>query len=132
MAEAKTRRDVEKEVKEMFGFVPDFYKALPDHAVGSMWGIQRDLELAETKLDNKTKELIGLAMASHIKCKYCIYFHTRGAETFGASPQEIREAIATGGMTTLFSNSLTGTRTDFDEFKRDVDRAIEHLAAQMK
>ncbi len=132
MAEAKTRREVEKEVKEMFGFVPDFYKALPDHGVGAAWSLQRDLQLAETALDPKVKELIGLSVASHIKCKYCIYFHTRAAETFGASPQEIREAITMGGLTVMMSNSLTGTRTDFDDFKRDVDRAIEHLAAQTK
>ncbi|MCC7380739.1 MAG: carboxymuconolactone decarboxylase family protein [Deltaproteobacteria bacterium] len=132
MTDLLTRKDVEKDIKDLFGFVPEFYTALPDAAIGALWGIQKELELKETVLDNKSKELVGLAMASHIKCKYCIYFHTRAAELFGARPQEIREAIAMGGVTALFSNVISGTQVDFDRFKRDVDRAVEHLSAKKR
>lgn len=124
------RQDVEKEIKEKLGFVPGFYSALADSVLPGGWSLHDHFELAETVLDNKTKELIGLAVASHIKCKYCIYFHTRAAETFGASRQEVGEAIAMGGLTVLFSNAVTGTQTDYEQFKRDVDRAIEMLAAK--
>ena len=124
------RSEAEKDMKETFGFVPGFYEALPDHAVGPAWALQKHAELGETALDNKTKELVGLAIASHIKCKYCIYFHTRAADAFGASAQELREAVAMGGLTALYSNAISGAQTDFDTFKRDVDRAIEELAAK--
>lgn len=123
------RKDVERSIEEMFGFVPRFYGALPDAGLSGAWKLHESFELAETKLSGMEKELIGLAVASHIKCRYCVYFHTRAAELNGASEQQIREAIAMGGLTVLFSNSVTGTRTDFDEFKHDVDRVIEHLSA---
>jgi len=123
------RKQAETQIQEKLGFTPSFYDAMPDSALPGAWQMQEQLELSETALDNKTKELVGLAVASHIKCKYCIYFHTRGAKLFGASKQEIREAIAMGGLTVLFSNNVTGTQTDFDMFKREVDRVIEHLSA---
>jgi AhpD family alkylhydroperoxidase len=119
-----------KEMEELFGFVPEFYDALPEHARASGWSLQRDLELAETALDNKTKELIGLAVASHIKCKYCIYFHTTAARAFGASEAELREAAAVGGLTALYSNTITGAQVDFEGFRREVDRAIEYVVSK--
>lgn len=124
-----TRKDVQRAIKSMFGFVPGFYDSIPDAALPAAWALHEGFELAETKLDGKTKELIGLAVASHIKCRYCIYFHTRAAELNGASKEEIREAIAMSGLTVLFSNNISGVMTDFDEFKHDVDRAIEHMTS---
>ena len=126
-----TRNDIERKIEAKLGFLPDFYRAIPDAALPGAWGLHEHFELAEdSALDPKTKELIGLAMASHIKCKYCMYFHTRTSETFGASEQEILEAIAMGGVTVLFSNAISGAQTDFEQFKRDVDRAIENLQQQ--
>jgi AhpD family alkylhydroperoxidase len=115
------------EIESTFGFVPDFYSVMPEHVIDHAWGIQRDLELSETVLDNKTKELIGLALAGHIKCRYCVYFHASAARAFGATDEEMREAIAVGGMTVLFSNSLTGMQVDYERFCADVDRALDYV-----
>ncbi len=122
---------VRKEIEETFGFVPGFYEALPEHAMEHAWGLHRSMELSdETALDNKTKELIGLAVASHIKCRYCIYFHDKAARMFGASDEEIREANMMGGVTVLFSNAISGAQTDYETFKKDVDRAIAYVSSQ--
>src|SRR5690242_1426855 len=83
-----------QEMKERFGFVPSFYDALPEAIAPHAWGLQRDLELSDSVLDGKTKELIGLGVAAHIKCKYCIYFHTVAARVHGATDEEIKEALA--------------------------------------
>lgn len=122
------RKQSEREIEEMFGFVPSFYDAMPDSAFQHAWGLQRDLELAETSLDPMTKELIGLAMASHIKCRYCIYFHTEAALHHGATHEQLQEAIAMGGLTVLWSNCLSGAQIDLDRFHQEVDRALEHIA----
>lgn len=127
-----TRRDAENEIKEAFGFVPDFYGTLPDVAFGPAWLLDHDLEMSETVLDNKTKELIGLAVAAQIKCSYCTYFHTRAAQTFGASEQELREAVAMGGLTALLSNSLNGLRYDFDKFRKEVERGVEYMGKHQR
>ena len=126
--ESKSRKEIESSIRDLFGFVPKFYDAVPDAGIQGAWELQKQLQLGETALDPKTKELIGLAVASHIKCQYCTYFHTRAAETNGATAQEIREAIAMGGLTVLYSNSLSGTQVDIDTFKADVEQALENIS----
>jgi AhpD family alkylhydroperoxidase len=126
VADTETAR---QEIEKTFGFVPEFYSAVPKNALESAWGLHRDLELAQTGLDNKTKELIGLALAAHIKCKYCIYFHTKAARAFGASDEDLREAVAIGGVTTFYSNAISGAQVDFDDFRREVDRAIDYVVS---
>lgn len=44
-------------------------------------------------LDEKTKQLIAVAVAHTTQCPYCIRAHTRGALRKGATKQEIMEAI---------------------------------------
>ncbi len=127
-----TRKQAEKEIESTFGFVPEFYSTIPDKALPAYWSVQRDLELNQTVLDNKTKELIGLAVAAQIKCQYCTYFHSRAAQSFGASNEEIKEAIAMGGTVPLFSNSLNGMRYDIDKFKREVERAVEYVGKHQR
>lgn len=44
-------------------------------------------------LDEKTKELIAVAVAHVTQCPYCIKSHTRGAKRKGATNEELMEAI---------------------------------------
>lgn len=44
-------------------------------------------------LDEKTKQLIALAVAHTTQCPYCIRAHTKGALVKGASKEEIMEAV---------------------------------------
>ncbi len=130
--DGSAREHAREEMQEMFGFVPSFYETMPESAFASAWSLERDLEMSETALDNKTKELIGLAVASHIKCRYCIEFHGKAARAFGASDNEMREAVAMGGLTVLYSNAITGAQTDFEKFRSEVDRALSHMMSKMK
>ena len=50
-------------------------------------------------LDKKTKELIALAVATAIKCTYCINSHSQKAKVNGATPQEMKEAIYVAATT---------------------------------
>lgn len=47
----------------------------------------------EGALDEKTKQLIAVAVAHVTQCPYCIRGHTRQAKLKGASNEEIMEAI---------------------------------------
>lgn len=123
-------RQIEKEMIAHFGFVPDFYSTLPATALPLEWGIHRDFELAETAIPQKYKELIGLAVAAHIKCRYCIYFHQQAALAHGATEEELKEAVFMGGMTVQYSNSITGMRYDFEKFTQEVDRAVDYMTSQ--
>ncbi len=44
-------------------------------------------------LDEKTKQLIAVAVAHTTQCPYCIDGHTKLATRTGATPEEIMEAI---------------------------------------
>ena len=120
---------VEEEMMERFGFVPDFYKTIPEVAHEHAWGIQRDLELPATTLEPRTKELIGLALAAQLKCRYCTYFHAQAARAHGALEEELREAVLMGGFTAMMSNALNGAEYDLAKFKQEVDRAIKYMEA---
>ncbi|HEX8953314.1 MAG TPA: carboxymuconolactone decarboxylase family protein [Polyangia bacterium] len=123
-------KQIEKEMIAHFGFVPEFYATLPNATLPQEWAVHRDFELAETAIPMKYKELIGLAVAAHIKCRYCIYFHQQAAIAHGATDEELREACFMGGMTVQFSNSITGMRYDYDKFQSEVDRAVDFMTSQ--
>lgn len=44
-------------------------------------------------LDEKTKQLIAVAVAHVTQCPYCIRGHTKLAKRRGATPEEVMEAI---------------------------------------
>ena len=126
------RRAVEREMAELYGFAPEFWDAVPNAVLQHAWRIHRDFQLEETALPPKVKELIGLALAAHIKCKYCTYFHSQAARFYGARDEELREASTMGGYTAMMSNALTGAEVDFDNFTEEVDRAFEHMRSMSK
>ena len=47
-----------------------------------------------TRIDRKTKELIAIAASLGFKCQGCLNGHIKKAKKFGATPEEISEAIA--------------------------------------
>ena len=108
-----------KEIEGMFKFAPDWIKEVPESAAGDIWGLLKDVQLQKTAIPNKYKELIGLAMAATIKCRYCIFFHTEADKANGATDDEIKEALLMGGATNLFSTWINGSEYDFDKFKRE-------------
>ena len=58
-----------KDIQATFGSVPDMFKTLPDVAVAGAWAEIKGVQLnPKTALDGKTKELMGLAVASQIPC----------------------------------------------------------------
>jgi AhpD family alkylhydroperoxidase len=124
-ADAKaTYQDIEKTL----GLVPGFMKALPGEEVAGMWDEIKSIELnPKSALPAKTKELIALAVASQIPCKYCIYFHTQVSSLVGATETEQREAVAMAGLTRHWSAVAQGLQIDMTEFKQELGRAGEYL-----
>ena len=48
----------------------------------------------KSRIDRKTKELIAIAASLGFKCQGCLNGHLKKAKKFGATPEEISEAIA--------------------------------------
>lgn len=134
MATVQTRSDVYREVEQMLGRVPEWVKKIPDGALPGLWAAMRDFHLAETKIPNKYKELIGLAVSGATRCRYCTLFHTEAARVFGATDEEIAEACTMGALTMNFSTLLNAAQVDYEQFRTEtlaiVDYVKKQLAAQ--
>ena len=126
-----TRADVEHDIEQTLGLVPAFMKALPDYLVESEWASFKNLQLGETAIPNKYKELIGLGISGATRCRYCAYFHTEAARLFGATEEEITEASLMAKSTMGWSTFLNSMQFDYDEFVEEFDRIADHVRAQM-
>ncbi len=111
----------------MFGQVPTWLKEIPASGVGAFWGLMRDFYLAETRIPNKYKELIGLGVSGATRCKYCALFHTEAAKLFGATDEEIAEASLMGAMTMCASTFLNAQQIDYDEFHRQTLEMVAYV-----
>jgi AhpD family alkylhydroperoxidase len=124
--ETKDRKEVYAEAVKLLGRVPGFLDVVPDDLIGPRWEEWRILQLEDTKIPPKFKQLIMLAVSTYAKCRYCIEFHAEVAKLFGATDDEIAETACLTGNTALWSNFLQGMRYDFDAFKDEVHDACEH------
>jgi AhpD family alkylhydroperoxidase len=118
---------IHKEIGDMFGQVPGWMRELPESALNGFWSTMRDFQLAETTLPNKTKELIGIAVAGVTRCRYCALFHTEAAKLFGATDAEITEAATMGGYTMYASTFVNAIQTDYDTFRRETLDMIDYV-----
>ena len=76
---------------ELLGRVGEFAQLSPDTLVGyqALAGAGKKTG----RLDEKTRELISLAVAVTTRCDGCIAVHTQAAKQAGASKEEIAEAL---------------------------------------
>jgi AhpD family alkylhydroperoxidase len=122
--------EVYREIEQMFGQVPQWIRALPDTGLTGFWTVFRDFYLAETKIPNKYKELIGLGVSAATRCKYCTLFHTEAARLAGATDEEIAEASLMAGVTMLGSTFLNGQQTDYDRFRKETLDIVQFVKRQ--
>ena len=122
-----------KDIEQTLGSVPSFFKAFPEVGIAGAWAEFKSVQLnPDTALDGKTKELIGLAVASQIPCEYCVYFHTSAARANGATDEEIRETVAMAAIVRHWSTVLNGMQVDLTTFKQEVDTVLAHAAEMAK
>jgi AhpD family alkylhydroperoxidase len=126
-ARAATPADAARaDIQKTLGFVPQFFLKFPDLALPGTWDEMKTLQMNPgTALPGKVKELIGLAVAAQIPCRYCIYAHTQFASLNGASQAEIAEAVAMAGITRHWSTFLNGIQTDDAKWRAEVSRIID-------
>lgn len=122
-----TKKEVYEDIEQMFGIVPSFMRNVPESTVELEWNLFKKVAIEESKIPSKYKELMGLAIASVTKCKYCTYFHTELAKLFGATDEEIEETVHFAKNTAGWSAYINGLQIDYDEFKNETDQACDHV-----
>jgi len=119
--------EAKSEILEQFGIFPSMFEIFPDHALAGAWETFKQLNSPESVIPPKYRELLQLAVAAQIPCDYCIYFHTASAKAFGASDEEIQEAVAQGAATRHWSMILQGNQIDYEEFKKEFDAMMKFM-----
>lgn len=120
------------EIIAQFGSFPTLFSAYPEYALPGAWDNFKQLNGADSKIPPKYRELLQLAVASQIPCNYCIYFHTASAKAFGATDEEIKEAVAHGGATRHWSMILQGSQIDLKAFKTEMDAVSKYMSEKAK
>jgi AhpD family alkylhydroperoxidase len=123
------RERIYKEMEHMLGLVPSFFKEIPDSSLEMEWELFKRVELDDSPIPNKYRELIGLGIAGATKCRYCAFYHTEAARLFGASEEEIESAMHYGKFTSGWSTYVNGLQVDFKQFKDEVLRMCEYVHA---
>src|SRR5882672_4839270 len=132
-AEDASAQAAYRDIQQTLGSVPGFFKAFPESGIAGAWAEFKSIQLnPKTKLDGKTKELIGLAVSAQIPCQYCIYFHTAAAKANGASAEEIREAVAMAAIVRHWSTVLNGMQVDAAAFQRETDTVLRLAGEKAK
>jgi AhpD family alkylhydroperoxidase len=119
-----------QDIRQTYGFEPEFLKRFPDAARAGAWQTMRDVDMnPNTALPAKTKDLIGLAVSAQVPCRYCIISDTEFSKQDGATDEEISEAVAMASFTREMSTFVNGMRTDADQFKSDISRMVKNAQA---
>ena len=117
MSADATYQDIEKTM----GGVPSFIKAFPKAGLPGAWSELKAVEFSDqTALPPKVKALIGIAVAAQIPCQYCVWADTQTARQFGATDEEIAEAVTVAALSRHWSTFFNGMQVDFDTFKKEL------------
>jgi AhpD family alkylhydroperoxidase len=122
-----TRKEVYKDIEQTLGIVPSMFKTLPDSSLEPEWQLFKRVQLEEGPIPNKYRELIGVAIAGITKCHYCAFYHTEVAKLFGATDEEIEDALHYAKSSAGWSTYVNGLQIDFDQFKDEILEVCEHV-----
>ncbi len=121
------RQEAYKEITKALGLIPQWMEQMHEGALQGFWGMARDFWLKETKIPNKYKELIGIAVSGATRCKYCVLFHAEAARLFGATDEEIAEASMMSGVTMVGSTFINAQQIDYEKFRQETRDIIAHV-----
>lgn len=124
------RQEIYKDIEKTLGLVPSFFKLVPDRSLETEWNLFKILQLEESPIPHKYRELIGVAISAVTKCKYCSYFHTEVAKLFGATNEEIEDAVHYAKSSAGWSTYLNGMQVDYDQFTKELDQSIKYIKSQ--
>lgn len=126
------RNQVYQDIEKTLGKVPAFFKLVPDRSLELEWNLFKTVQLGESPIPNKYKELIGVAISAVTKCKYCSFFHTEVAKLFGATDDEIEDAVHYAKSSAGWSAYLNGLQLDYDQVKNELLASIDYIKKSQK
>ena len=123
----KQRHEIYHEIEQMMGLVPTMFKLLPDSSIDQEWELFKKVQIEETIIPHKYRELIGVGAAAILKCRFSSYYHTQIAKLYGATDAEIEDAVHFAKSSAGWSTYINGLQVDYDTFKNEIDQACDHM-----
>ncbi len=128
-----TREEIYREIEDTLGLVPTYMKNIPDEYLADEWNLFKNLQLSDkTHIPNKYKELMGLAVSAATRCQYCALYHTETAKMYGATDEEIEEAVHFAKLSTSWSVYIHGMQIDYGQFKDELHRSLKYVKEQAR
>ena len=122
-----TRDEVYRDMEEVFGLVPTFFKRVPDRRLAAEWLVVKQELFGEGPIPIKYRHLIGVALGAVLRCRLTSFFHTELGKLSGATDEEIEDALSYAKSNMSWSAYISGLQTDFERFKAEVRRACKHV-----
>jgi len=121
-----------RDIKETFGLVPGFMKAIPQDVLVKDWALLKKYQLGKSEIPPKYREFMVLAVAANIRCPYCTLMHTAMATSNGATDDEIAEVAFLASFTARWSAMLHALQYNYDTFMKEVRQIGEHAKKTAK
>ncbi len=122
-----SKEEVYRDIEKTLGKVPSFFKLVPERSLELEWKLFKTLQLEDSPIPHKYRELIGVGISAVTKCRYCSFFHTEVAKLFGATDEEIEDAVHYAKSSAGWSTYLNGMQVDYDQFKQELVESIEYV-----
>jgi AhpD family alkylhydroperoxidase len=125
-----TSKEILQEVEKTLGVVPTFLRELEYDSVAleHSWELVKKFVLGESLIPPKYRELVALAVASAVHCRFCVTFHSAAARLFGATEEEIKEAAFLAKHTVGWSTFVDGRLLDIQQLEKELAKIAEHMS----
>jgi AhpD family alkylhydroperoxidase len=123
------RDEVEAEIRQLLGSVPSLFERISDELLPAEWDITKRLQLGETLIPNRYKDLMAVAVAAAIRCPYGMVIHRELARIHGVTEAELAEAAHLTRVVSGFGVHLAGLDIDVETFTAEVHRMAAYMTA---
>ena len=120
-------QNIYQDIRKELGILPSFLKDYPPFSIAGAWMDMKGLWFnPQTVIPQKYKELIALAVANQVPCRFGQIFHSELASLYKASELEKKEAVAVASLTRKWSAFFHGIQLDAGEYRSETDKALRY------
>ena len=108
-------KKIYENLNQALGFIPNTYKTMAHKPefLRSLLNMDQTV-FAKGVLDDKTKQLIAIAVSAANGCQYCLSAHAALAQKAGATTEEIVEALTVASVMSAYNTFNKALGLDID------------------